>query len=207
MAPILALRDLSFRFDGMPLFENISFSLQQGEIAALIGPSGCGKSTLMRCITGILKPLQGAVSIAEKDPLQARDSFAYMAQADLLLAWRTILDNVLLLPELAGHSKKRWRQQARTLLHDVGLQGWEERYPHELSGGMQRRTMLARALLPRRPLLLLDEPFASLDCDLRLAMYAYVRSLAKRENIAVLCITHELHDLSQFADRTLQMAT
>src|SRR5712691_4966313 len=152
--PVEALRD-------------ITFGVGRGEFVALVGPSGCGKSTLLRIVAGLRSPTAGDVAVDGRPVTRPIAQVGMVFQAPVLLKWRTVLDNVLLPSELAGLEAKRYRDRAHELLQLVGLGGFEAKLPRELSGGMQQRASLCRALLLDPPLLLMDEPFGALDAMTR----------------------------------------
>ncbi len=206
--PILKIDRVSFKFPGKEVLKQINLSVQKGEVAALIGSSGSGKTTLFKIITGILTPQEGSVIVDGKTLPLAASAVAYMMQVDLLLPWRTILGNLTLTSELGRepYLKASVREEAKALLADMGLSGHEEMYPDQLSGGMRQRVSLSRALLQKRPLLLLDEPFGSLDVSLREQMYALLRQLKSKMNTTMLLITHDFRDAVSLADRIFLIA-
>lgn len=200
---MLFVNKLSFSFNTLQVLDNLSLSLPQGDIGTLIGPSGAGKTTLFKLLTGLLAPQAGTISISGSTPTSACRHVAYMMQDDLLLPWRTILDNLTLIGELGKQSicQKSLRQEARSYLHEVGLADWEDAYPNELSVGMRQRASLSRALLQKRPLLLLDEPFGSLDVALREQMHTLLRELRLKHGTTVLMVTHDFRDALSLSDR------
>ena len=189
---MLCLKDVHFAYD-KPILKGVSLEVASGEILALIGTSGSGKTTLFRLITGLLKPDQGEITSA--------GLATYMQQEDLLLSWRTVLQNVLLPFEL-GQASPLPEKQAHRLLNLVGLSGYADAYPEELSGGMRQRVSLARALLQDRPLMLLDEPFGSLDVLIREQLYLLLKQTKK----TLLLVTHDFRDALELADRILVLS-
>lgn len=194
---MLKINNLHFEFDKLPLFQGLNLSVSSGEIITLLGSSGCGKSTLLRLINGLESPLKGTICINNFSPSQAKDTIAYMTQDDLLLPWRTALKNAALPLEIRGKSTKN----AQSLLEELGLSGFEHCYPHELSGGMKQRVALARTLVEEKPLLLLDEPFSSLDVALREQLYSKLRSIRDRLGTTIILVTHDFHDALSLSDR------
>ncbi len=190
----LILENIAFAYGSEPLLEDVSLQLQPGEIVALLGASGSGKSTLFKLITGLLRPQAGRIKCSV--PL------SYMMQENLLLPWRTTLGNVLLSAELSNSPTT----EALALLDQLQLSSAAHQFPHELSGGMRVRVALARALLPKRPLLLLDEPFGSLDVLLREQLYDLLSQIRAAQKTSIVLITHDFHDALHLADRILVLA-
>jgi NitT/TauT family transport system ATP-binding protein len=199
--------------DGTLALEGCTLSVREGEFVAVVGPSGCGKSTLMRLVTGLWRPTAGAVVVAGREvagPL----SIAGMAfQNPSLLPWRTVLDNVLLPLEVVRPHRARFRREraafageARALLALVGLAGFESRFPWELSGGMQQRASLCRALIHRPGLLLLDEPFGALDVFTREELWLVLQEVCRTRRPTVVLVTHDLREAVLLADRVLVMS-
>ncbi|MEM1598702.1 MAG: ABC transporter ATP-binding protein [Pyrobaculum sp.] len=155
--------DVKKRYENVVVFNGLSFSIQQGEVVALLGPSGCGKSTLLRMIAGLEKPDSGLVKFRGEPVTKPRREISIMFQSPTLLPWKTALDNVALPLVARGMSWQEAREAAQRYLSFVGLSGFEEAYPKQLSGGMQQRVALARALAVEPEVLLLDEPFSALD--------------------------------------------
>ncbi len=188
----LEIQNLSYSYDDHQVLKELSLRLESGEIGALIGVSGSGKSTLLKIIAGLL-PLQ-------KGTLFKSDECAYMTQENLLLPWRTVMGNLLLLAEL-GLGKVIPPSEIEELLRDMGLSGCEPLYPAQLSVGMRQRVALAQTLLMKRPLLLLDEPFNSLDFVLRERMYELLKEINRKRRTTMLMVTHDFHDAMTLADR------
>jgi ABC-type nitrate/sulfonate/bicarbonate transport system ATPase subunit len=170
---------------------NVDITLQPKDFVSLIGPSGCGKSTLFNIIAGLLLPDQGEVKLDGADIVGRPGSVAYMMQRDLLLPWRTVLENVTLGPEIAGKSMAEVRAEARALLRRFGLEGFENVYPAALSGGMRQRAALLRTILCERPVILLDEPFGALDALTRAAMHEWLLGIQREFQRTMILITHD----------------
>ncbi len=186
--------------------EEVSLALRPGEFVCLVGPSGCGKTTLLRILAGLLRPTRGEVWLGEQ-PLGGPDRrIGIVFQKDSLLPWRTALENVQLPLELGGWPRPAAARRAQALLEQVGLQGFERAYPRELSGGMQQRVALARALAADPEILLLDEPFATLDALTRERLNEVLVELWERQRKTVLMVTHDVHEAAWLADRVLVMS-
>ena len=193
--PVEALRD-------------ISFGVERGELVALVGPSGCGKSTLLRIISGLRPPTTGRVEVAGQRVVRPLSEVGMVFQSPVLLKWRRILDNVLLPAELAGLDVRRYRERALVMLRLVGLEEFAGKLPRELSGGMQQRTALCRALLLDPPLLLMDEPFGALDAMTRDEMNLELLRVwgeGNRERKTILFVTHSIGEAVLLADRIVVM--
>jgi len=198
--PVEALRD-------------ITFGVGRGEFVALVGPSGCGKSTLLRIVAGLRSPTAGDVTVDGRPVTRPIAQVGMVFQAPVLLKWRTVLDNVLLPAELAGLEAKRYRDRAHELLQLVGLGGFEATLPRELSGGMQQRASLCRALLLDPPLLLMDEPFGALDAMTRdemnlelLRVWGEGSGGAAGDRKTILFVTHSIPEAVFLADRVVVMS-
>lgn len=194
--------------------EGLSVSVNQGEFAAVVGPSGCGKSTLMKLATGLQFPLTGMVTVAGQK-VTAPVKIAGMAfQAPTLLPWRTTLENLLLPLEIVEPYRREMRrrkvefaERARNLLTSVGLRDQGGKFPWELSGGMQQRTSLCRALIHEPQLLMLDEPFGALDAFTREELWCVIRDLQAARKITVILVTHDLREAVFLADRVFVMSS
>ncbi|CCB86665.1 MULTISPECIES: ABC transporter ATP-binding protein [Parachlamydia] len=200
---MLNISNLSFSYEGNKILKNLSLKLNKGESGALIGASGSGKSTLFKILTRLLSPASGAILIDNKPLSENDDLIAYMMQEDLLLPWRTVIRNMTLSAELGKKTTvplPQLKEDARRLLGLFGLSDCEDKFPDELSGGMRQRISLARALILNRPVLLLDEPFGSLDVVLREQMYVFMRHIQKQLETTILMVTHDFHDALAMAD-------
>jgi NitT/TauT family transport system ATP-binding protein len=192
---------------GILALRETSLKVQLGEFAAVVGPSGCGKTSLMKLVTGLVSPDLGGIVVAG-DKVRGPVKIAGMAfQNPNLLPWRRVIDNVLLPLEIVEphrrrfrHNKAEFRAQAAALLATVGLDGFSERYPWELSGGMQQRVSLCRALIHQPALLMLDEPFAALDAFTREELWCVLEDLRRRIGFTVILVTHDLREATFLAD-------
>lgn len=197
------LQGLGRRFGATAVVADLDLEIPPGQFLALLGPSGCGKTTLLRLIAGLDTPDRGAIRL-EGDP-EGR-SRAYVFQDACLLPWRRVLDNVALPLELGGVPKAERRARARRLIQLVGLEAASERYPDELSGGMKMRVSLARALITRPRLLLLDEPFAALDDFTRQFLDDHLQGLFLAHGMTVVFVTHSMAEAVYLADRVVMLA-
>ncbi|GIZ52355.1 ABC transporter ATP-binding protein [Noviherbaspirillum aridicola] len=193
--------------------EDISLQTRQGEFIAIVGPSGCGKSTFMKLATGLKPPTRGRVSIGG-EPVTGPLKFVGMAfQAPTLLPWRTTLDNVLLPLEIVEpyrsnfkRERARYEERALKLLRTVGLDGYAHKYPWQLSGGMQQRASICRALIHEPKMLLLDEPFGALDAFTREELWCVLRDLWAERRFNVILVTHDLREAAFLADTIYVMS-
>ena len=190
----------------------ISLSVEAGEFVSLVGPSGCGKSTLLRIVAGLRPATRGTITVAGHEVTQPIHDIGMVFQAPILLKWRTILDNILLPAELAGKDKRAYWARAHELIEMAELHGFAEKLPRELSGGMQQRASLCRALLLDPPLLLMDEPFGALDAMTRDDMALELlriwgeRDLAREQRKTVLFVTHSIGEAVFLSDRVVVMS-
>src|SRR4051794_37368110 len=179
----------------------MNFTVSREEIVAIIGPSGCGKSTLLNMIAGLYAPTHGSVVYDGGVVRDVNAAVGYMTQKDNLLPWRTVRDNVAFPLELAGIGKTERIKRSDDVIRRVGLDGFEERYPSELSGGMRKRAALGRMLLYGAETVLLDEPFGALDAQLKLAMHDLMLRLIAENKQTVVLVTHDLMEAVTLADR------
>ena len=185
--------------------DGVSFDVREGEFLSIVGPSGCGKSTLAMLIAGLMRPTSGVLAVAGRTVDRPQTSLGIVFQNPVLLAWRSALDNVLLQVEMRGQDPRRHRERALELLNSVGLEGFERRLPHELSGGMKQRVAICRALIHDPPLLLMDEPFGALDALTRDQMTLDIQSICARGGKTVLFITHSITEAVFLSDRIIVM--
>jgi len=199
--------------DGTLALHGTTLSVQAGEFVAVVGPSGCGKSTLMKVVTGLWPPTAGTVVVSGREVSGPLSIVGMAFQNPTLLPWRTTLANVMLPLEIVQPHCGRLRREraayeakARDLLALVGLQGFEDRFPWQLSGGMQQRASLCRALIHDPSLLMLDEPFASLDMFTREELWLALQDLWLARHPTVILVTHDLREAAFLADRVLVMS-
>jgi NitT/TauT family transport system ATP-binding protein len=181
----------------------VDLEVRPGSVVALIGPSGCGKSTLLNMIAGLYEPSEGTVRYDGAPVTDVNTKVGYMTQKDNLLPWRSVLDNVAMPLELAGLPRLQREAEARQMIAHVGLQGFETKFSGELSGGMRKRVCLARMLLYRPQTLLLDEPFAALDAQLRIAMHELLLRIWAEGGQTIVLVTHDLVEAISLAERVV----
>ncbi|MDQ2786123.1 MAG: ABC transporter ATP-binding protein [Chloroflexota bacterium] len=187
--------------------QGLSLMVPPGLFVTVIGPSGCGKSTLFGLLAGLITPIAGSVTVHGESVIGMPGRVGYMPQRDLLLPWRTVLQNVTLGPELARRGVQAARMQARERLPLFGLEGFADVYPSALSGGMRQRAALLRTVLMERDVLLLDEPFGALDALTRAALQEWLLGVWAAEGQTVLFITHDVDEAVFLADRVVVMTS
>jgi len=206
---ILVADDIVVRFQTpegpITAVDNVSFGVKPGEFLSVIGPSGCGKSTLFNVIGGLLNGYDGIVSVAGETISGPHKSIGMVFQEESTFPWRTVTDNVAFPLELIGTPKAKRVERARHFISLVGLDGFENRYPGELSGGMRQRVSLARTLASEPKILLMDEPFAALDEQTRLLLGDKVLQIQQALKQTTLLITHNITEAVQMSDRILVM--
>ena len=181
--------------------EDISFNLVRGEFITIAGPSGCGKSTLLHIIANLLEPSQGTVEINhERSNENQLSELGLVFQKPILFPWSSVIDNILFPLELLGQ-KKKGRERAMKLIELAGIKGFEEKWPHELSGGMQQRASICRALISNPSLLLMDEPFSAIDALTRLKLTIDLQRIWQEEKITIIFVTHNIEEAVALGDR------
>ncbi|MCF0123539.1 MAG: ABC transporter ATP-binding protein [Ruminiclostridium sp.] len=208
---MLELKDVTVSFpltDGgtVTALEGMDLSVNRGELVALVGPSGCGKSTALNVLAGQVAPARGQALVAGEPVKGVPPGVGYISQADTLLPWRTVLDNVALAMELRGVEKARRRDVARGLMEKMGLGGFENSYPRELSGGMKKRAAIARVLAIDPTVLMMDEPFAPLDALTRQRLQDEILTLWEATGCTILYVTHDLTEAITLADRVVLLS-
>jgi NitT/TauT family transport system ATP-binding protein len=183
--------------------EDVTFAARPGEFVSLVGPSGCGKSTVLNLLAGLIRPSAGAVVHEGRPVAGINQRVGYITQDDNLLPWRSTLRNVEFGLELRGVSKRERRDRAREFIDLVGLAGFEDHYPHELSGGMRKRASIVRTLAYDSAVVLMDEPFGPLDAQTRVILQDELLKLWDRQRPAVLFVTHDLVEAIALSDRIL----
>lgn len=182
------------------VLRDASLSIGEGQLVSIIGPSGCGKSTLFNIVAGLMPPTSGEITADGKDILCRPGTVGYMLQKDMLLPWRTILQNITLGLEIRGVSRRAAEKRAAPLMERYGLGGFEHSHPGELSGGMRQRAAFLRTLLYDRDILLLDEPFGALDAQTRLSMQNWLLDIWKDFRKTILFVTHDIDEAIYLSD-------
>jgi len=213
---LVSIENVDMRYggpEGTLAVSGLSMNIQKGEFVAVVGPSGCGKSTLMKLVTGLHIPQAGEVVVAGS-PVTKPVSIVGMAfQNPTMLPWRTTLENILLPLEIVERHRHRLRshkrdyvEQAEQLLETVGLKGFGSKFPWQLSGGMQQRANLCRALIHQPELLMLDEPFGALDAFTREELWCVIRDLHAAQGVTIVLVTHDLRESVFLADKVVVMS-
>jgi NitT/TauT family transport system ATP-binding protein len=203
-----ATRDFEARGRRVPALQPIDLSIQAAEFVALVGPSGCGKSTILNMVAGLLGPTHGSLTYDGQPITGLNRRVGYMTQKDTLLPWRDVEANIRIALELKCRPTSRAEAASKVaqIIELVGLKGFEHHYPSELSGGMRKRVSLARMLIYEPETLLMDEPFAALDAQLRLVMLDQLQFLTRLRRMTVLFVTHDLGEAITLADRVVVMS-
>ncbi|SDJ97812.1 ABC transporter ATP-binding protein [Natronincola ferrireducens] len=188
-------------FDELYTLQDISLTVEENEFVTILGPSGSGKSTLFNIVAGLEKADAGKILIEEKDYTGKTGRVSYMHQKDLLMPWKTILDNVCIPLRIKGMNKKEAKDQALPYFTPFGLEGFEDHYPHQLSGGMRQRAALLRTYLFTQDILLLDEPFGGLDAITKRRMQQWLLGVLERLRASILFITHDIDEAIFLSDK------
>jgi NitT/TauT family transport system ATP-binding protein len=209
--PLLQAIDLGKSFlseqgEEAEIIRSVSFTLRKGEIVSLVGPSGCGKTTLLNLLCQIIEPTRGSVLWRGRESGGVPAELGYMLQKDLLLPWRTALENVMLGLEIQGGSKAGQRARAQALLDQLGLGAFARHYPSILSGGMRQRVALARTLAPNPDILLFDEPFSALDFQTKILIERDTLQLVRKLDRSLLLITHDVEEAVSLSDRVIVLS-
>jgi NitT/TauT family transport system ATP-binding protein len=205
-APVVSVEALSKSFGARKAIEDLSFEVGENEFVSVVGPSGCGKSTTLRLIAGLERPSSGAVRVRGRGVEGPIRDAAMVFQSPVLLPWRRTLGNVLFPAEMSGRRGRDYRSRALELVKLAGLEGFERSYPHELSGGMQQRVSICRALLLDPALLLMDEPFGALDVLTRERMGFELQRIWASTKSTVLFVTHSIAEAVLLSDRILVLS-
>lgn len=201
----LSVRGIHKSFDAergkINVLSGIDIAVRSGQFVSIIGPSGCGKSTLFNILAGLIPHDGGEIQFEGKPVSHLRGRIGYMLQRDLLMPWRTVLENVIVGLEIQGNPKSDSVERARHYLHTFGLTQFEHAYPKELSGGMRQRVALARTLLPDPDILLLDEPFSALDYQTRLFLEGLLVDTVQETGKTVILVTHDIDEAVALSER------
>ena len=207
MDKAILLESVSKKYDvgssSLKVIEDLTFDVNKNEFVCVVGPSGCGKTTLLRIVAGLEPPSSGRVLVFGRPPDPKIQRFGVIFQEDSLLPWRTVLGNVEFGLEIQNYQEAERERVAKTFLELVGLQGFENYYPHQISGGMKKRVAIARALAIDPDLILMDEPFADLDAQTRSLMQRELLKIWSRLNKTVLFITHNVEEAVFLAQRVV----
>jgi NitT/TauT family transport system ATP-binding protein len=211
MGPLLRVDGVSKEFQTrgkrVQALDSVTLALEPGEFVTVVGPSGCGKSTLLNLIVGLLAPSAGRILFRDRPVTGINTSIGYVTQRDNLFPWRTLLGNVEVALEVRGVAPVVRRRRARDLIEQVGLGGFEDHYPHELSGGMRQRASIIRTLIYDPELILMDEPFGPLDAQTRLVLQDQLLGLWTATRKTIIFITHDLVEAIALADRVVMMTS
>jgi len=194
------------RGDPVEALAETSLTVAENEFVTLVGPSGCGKSTLLKLVAGLVPLTRGEIRVRDQVVREPFPDVGFVFQQPVLLPWRSVLDNVLFSVEMLGLDARPYRKTAGDLLELTGLTGFETKYPHELSGGMQQRVAICRALLPDPSLLLMDEPFGALDAMTREEMSLELLRIWEERRKTILFVTHSIPEAILLADRVVVMS-
>jgi len=198
--PVLA-RDLCKSFKSVVALQDVSLTVEDRRFVTIVGPSGCGKSTLLRLISGLIPPTSGEVFVRGKRVTAPITDVGMVFQSPVLMPWRNTLDNILFVAEMRGESGGKYRSRALELIELAGLSGFETRRPHELSGGMQQRVALCRALIQQPKVLLMDEPFSALDALTREELARQLQEVHMNLRPTTIFVTHSIQEAVLLADR------
>lgn len=187
------------------VLNDVYVDVGERQFVTIVGPSGCGKSTLFNLIAGLIEPTEGAILVKGEKLKGTNPHIAYMLQKDLLLDWRDVLGNVIIGAEILGIPKKKAQEEAMEWIDRFGLKGFERKYPYTLSGGMRQRVALLRTLLTHREILLLDEPFGSLDAQTRAIMQEFLMGLWDNLDRTILFVTHDVEEALVLGDEVFVM--
>jgi ABC-type nitrate/sulfonate/bicarbonate transport system ATPase subunit len=204
----LRIEDVGHSFGELRAIERVDLEAEPGEVVGIVGPSGCGKTTLLELVAGLRPADSGTISVGDRAAAPERlQRCAYMPQRDLLLPWLSAVDNAALALRVAGVPRQAARERAGAHFKRLGLGGFERARPGELSGGMRQRVAFLRTLMAGRPVLLLDEPFASLDAITRAEMQSWLAGILDQDRHTVLLVTHDVEEALYLSDRVLVLSS
>jgi NitT/TauT family transport system ATP-binding protein len=209
--PVIEIKGVSKTYrtrDGdVPTLRDIDMTVDDGELLVIVGPSGCGKSTLLRMVAGLLQPSSGEIRVEGKTVTKPFGEVGIVFQSALLLPWRSVLGNIMMPVEVKGLPRAKYLERAHDLLKMVSLQGFEKKYPWQLSGGMQQRASICRALIHDPRIVLMDEPFGALDALTREKMNLELQRIHRETGKTILLITHSIPEAVFLADRVMVMTS
>src|SRR5882724_10269609 len=203
----ISIRNVSKSFGATLAIEDVSFDFIENSFVSIVGPSGCGKSTLLRLVAGLIPPSGGTIIVRDRPVDRPLRDIGMVFQSPVLLPWRTTLGNILFVAEMGGLHAAAHRGRARELMQVAGLAGFESSYPHELSGGMQQRASICRAMLLKPSLILMDEPFGALDVITRERMGFALQTLWNESRNTVLFVTHSITEAVLLSDTVVVMTS
>ncbi|HEU5355765.1 MAG TPA: ABC transporter ATP-binding protein [Actinocrinis sp.] len=203
----LTKRFLTPKGDAFTALRDVTFTVEPGQFCAVVGPTGCGKSTTLSMVSGLDRPSEGSVKVGGREVTGITQGISFMFQQDALLPWKTVVGNVEMGPLFRGVGRREARELARDWLRRVGLAGFEDHHPHQLSGGMRKRVGMAAALINEPQILLMDEPFGALDVQTKAIMQTELLGLWEQLRPSVLFITHDLDEAVALADRVVVMTS
>lgn len=210
MQQIVNVQNVSLKYQSangeIAAIENIDFEVMEGEFVSIVGPSGCGKSTLLSLIAGLLPPTTGKIYVADKEVITPSPKTGFMPQKDHLFEWRTVEKNIWLGLEIQHKKNSQTIGYANDLLKTYGLSEFKNKYPSQLSGGMRQRVALIRTLATRPDILLLDEPFSSLDYQTRLSVADDIYKIIKEEKKTAVMVTHDISEAISVSDRIVVLS-
>ncbi|ANI41543.1 ABC transporter ATP-binding protein [Mycolicibacterium vaccae] len=203
MTPRLEVVGIDKRYEtGAEVLRGLTLHADRGEFVTIVGPSGCGKSTLFNIITGLVAPTAGTVRVNGEDVTgTTSEHIGYVLQKDLLFPWRTVMENVILGLEVRGHRRKEARERARGLFAAYKLEGYEDKYPSDLSGGMRQRAALMRTMVTDPDIILMDEAYKALDYPLKIALETELLETARATGKTVVAVTHDIEEAVTMSDR------
>jgi NitT/TauT family transport system ATP-binding protein len=202
---IVEIAALTKKFESVLAVDELSFRIRENEFVSIVGPSGCGKSTLLRMISGLVTTTSGTIRVRGEVVSRPIQDVGMVFQSPVLLPWRTTLGNILFVAEMRGLSARHYRERAQTLMETAGLGGFENSYPYELSGGMQQRVAICRALLLDPSIILMDEPFGALDIITRERMAFELQRIWSSSRNTVLFVTHSISEAVLLSDTVIVM--
>ena len=204
---MISIQNISKSFGPTPAVDNVSFDFAENSFVSIVGPSGCGKSTLLRMVVGLIQPSSGAIVVRDEKVTRPLKDVGMVFQSPALLPWRSTLENILFVAEMGGLRAAAHRKRAAELMELADLTGFEHSYPHELSGGMQQRVSICRAMLLRPSLILMDEPFGALDVITRERMGFALQTLWDESRSTVLFVTHSISEAVLLSDTVIVISS